>query len=73
MQDSGKRRLPLLARAASVDEEQEEGQLGRVRARGGALHQEHHREVRVLRIRADQDQLRSQEGGRTDQDTLPQG
>ena len=72
-QDSFERRFPLFARAAGVDEEQEEGKLGRVRARGGAVHQEHHRQVRRVRVRAHQDQLRSEERGRADQDYLSKG
>jgi hypothetical protein len=44
-----------------------------VRARGGAVHQEHHRQVWRVRVRAHQDQLRSEERGRADQDYLSKG
>lgn len=50
-QDSNQRCLLILQRASGSDAEQEEGQLGRVRSRGRALHQEHHRQVRRFRVR----------------------
>ena len=51
-QDSSQRRLPVLARAAGLDAQQEEGELGRLRPRGRTLHQEHCRSVWRIRVRA---------------------